>query len=187
MGEQQFENHSKINFIPSNSPPDGSPPDGNHPNGKPPNGELVGCGEVEVGEEAGGQQVEETREDNATLEGASINIKEQNNEANDIVANVEVGQNNPDTEMTEGKCDCSGNSIEEPNLGGKKEIEVKGKPLAEDDVEGMVEKEDKQNEASEVGESQEGIETHENGEKDKISVMEDLVVTDEQPEKEEAD
>merc|ERR1711971_1472481 len=109
MGEQQFENHSKINFIPSNSPP---------------NGELVGCGEVEVGEEAGGQQVEETREDNATLEGASINIKEQNNEANDIVANVEVGQNNPDTEMTEGKCDCS----------GKKEIEVKGKPLAEDDV-----------------------------------------------------
>ena len=183
--EQQFENHSKINFVPY----DGSPPNGGS-----------ALGEVEVGEEAVAQRVEETEEedpkkdegkldemnvDNDNLDEASINIEEQSG-ADDSVANVEVAENDQDSphiammlEPTEGTSDCSEKSTE-ASLAGKKETEVK------DEIEGMIEKESEQNEGNKVQESEDEINTHEKGEKDKEDLVTKLCVTDEQPQEEEA-
>jgi len=160
----QFENHSKINFVPS-----------------PPNGDLEGNGsvlgeEVEVGEEAA---VEETEEEdpntekvdelqagNDTLEEVPNKVEKEDG-GGDGVANVEMAENNPE-ESPKDKSDYEDKSAE-----GNNETETEGDSLMveevaiPEDIEGIVEEKDEEKKANEVKESQkEEIGTVENLEKD---------------------
>jgi len=160
----QFENHSKINFVPS-----------------PPNGDVEGNGsvlgeEVEVGEEAGVEEaeeedlktekVDELEAGNDTLEEVPNNVEEEDG-GGDGIANVEVTENNPE-ESAEDKSDYEDKTAE-----GNNETETEGDSLMveevaiPEDIEGIVEEKDEEKKANEVKESQkEEIGTVENLEKD---------------------